>query len=294
MTVSKRCPVCSEQKFNKLFDCKDYTVSHETFPIAVCDNCGFRITNPRPDDNSLSKYYESQQYISHTGGSNSVLDRVYLIARKFTLKQKLNLISRYKTPPGKLLDFGCGTGEFLNICKTDSWKISGIEPSKLAREKSNTLNQVTIFESVEQISQTYDIITLWHVLEHIPNLEDTLQILSNSLDKNGTMFIAVPNHKSYDAQLYQNFWAAYDVPRHLWHFDQSVMIKLLAKFSLHVKEIKPMKLDSFYVSLLSEIYKRNGRKSIMQLSRAFINGIKSNIKARKTGDYSSLIYIIQK
>jgi 2-polyprenyl-3-methyl-5-hydroxy-6-metoxy-1,4-benzoquinol methylase len=288
------CPVCSNTTFLKLLDCEDYTVSHETFAITDCTECGFRVTNPRPEDSVISNYYKSNQYISHSGVADNIVDRIYLLARKFTLKQKLSLISKYKTPPGKILDYGCGTGEFLNTCKTASWKINGVEPSATAREKSATLNNVKIFQSVDEIHDKYDIITLWHVLEHIPNLEYTLQKLSDAINDNGTLFIAVPNHKSYDAQYYQNFWAAYDVPRHLWHFDKSAMIKLLAKFSLHVKKIQPMKLDAFYVSMLSETYKQNGKKSFFTLLRAVINGIKSNTSARKTGNYSSLIYIVQK
>jgi 2-polyprenyl-3-methyl-5-hydroxy-6-metoxy-1,4-benzoquinol methylase len=288
------CPVCSNNNFVKLLDCEDYTVSHETFCITTCNECGFRITNPRPEDSVISNYYKSNQYISHSGTADNFVDKIYLLARKFTLKWKLSLVSKYKMSPGKILDYGCGTGEFINVCKASSWIVNGVEPSETAREKSITLNKVKIFESVDEIHDKYDIVTLWHVLEHIPNLEYTLQKLSYALNDDGTLFIAVPNYKSYDAQYYQNFWAAYDVPRHLWHFDKSVMIKLLAKFSLRVKQIQPMRLDSFYVSMLSETYKRNGEKSVVSLLRAFTNGIKSNMKARKTGEYSSLIYIVQK
>jgi 2-polyprenyl-3-methyl-5-hydroxy-6-metoxy-1,4-benzoquinol methylase len=294
MVILKKCPVCSTSSFEKLFDCEDFSVSHETFSISACTHCGLKATNPRPDDALLSKYYETKNYISHSGAATNIVDKIYLIARRLTLKQKLKLINRYQIPPGKLLDYGCGTGEFINTCKTGGWKVNGVEPAKTARIKSEELNGIKIFDSVDQVTDCYDIITMWHVLEHIPDLEHTLSTLSRSLSTKGTMFIAVPNYQSYDASVYKNYWAAYDVPRHLWHFDKSVMRKLLAKFSLQIKQIQPMKLDSFYVSMLSEAYKEEGKKSAAGLLRAVVNGLRSNIKARATGNYSSLIYIIQK
>jgi 2-polyprenyl-3-methyl-5-hydroxy-6-metoxy-1,4-benzoquinol methylase len=206
----------------------------------------------------------------------------------------LNIISKLVDKPSLILDYGCGTGEFITICKTNGWRIDGVEPSPNAREKSAKSTGIFIKESINQISGKYDVITLWHVLEHIPDLENTIEKLSTALEKDGTLLIAVPNHKSYDAEIYKETWAAYDVPRHIWHFDKKTMQKLLAKFSLNVKQILPMKLDSFYVSMLSEKYKSGNKLTMLGLIKAFVIGSASNFKARKNSNYSSLIYIIQK
>jgi 2-polyprenyl-3-methyl-5-hydroxy-6-metoxy-1,4-benzoquinol methylase len=290
----KECPICKAQTFQNLFTCEDYTVSHETFWIVSCTHCDFKITNPRPENDQLGKYYESQSYISHAAKATNIIDRIYLIARNFTLQKKIKLISKYVTKPSTVLDYGCGTGEFLNTCKTNGWHINGVEPSETARGKSAKLNDIKINESIDTVQTKHDVITLWHVLEHIPDLDEIIKKLSANLTENGTLFIAVPNYKSYDAQKYKEQWAAYDVPRHLWHFDKITMEKLLAKFSLSIRAIVPMKLDAYYVSMLSEKYKSGNSSSIVGLMKAFLNGAISNLKARKTGNYSSLIYIIKK
>ncbi|HEY8934156.1 MAG TPA: class I SAM-dependent methyltransferase [Cyclobacteriaceae bacterium] len=293
MQQIKVCPVCEGSTFKNYLSCKDYTVSHETFQLTKCEVCDLVLTNPRPENKKLDKYYISDDYISHTSNANSLIDRVYLLARKFTLNKKLKLISRYNTP-SKLLDYGCGTGEFINHCKSNGWNISGVEPSILAREKASALTSSEIKTSIQELREEYfDVITLWHVLEHIPDFDKALKTISKLLNEKGTLFIAVPNYKSFDAEIYKHIWAGYDVPRHLWHFAPSTIKKLLSNQSLTLKEIVPMKLDSFYVSLLSEKYKRN-KQSLPGMINAFINGLRSNLKAQKTGDYSSLIYIIQK
>jgi 2-polyprenyl-3-methyl-5-hydroxy-6-metoxy-1,4-benzoquinol methylase len=293
MQEIKVCPVCEGLLFKNYLSCKDYTVSHETFQLVKCETCNLVITNPQPEESKLGKYYISEDYISHTSKAKSLIDNLYLIARKFTLNKKLKLISRYNKP-GKLLDYGCGTGEFIKHCKSSSWIITGVEPSSVAREKATALTSTEIKTSVQELGEErFDVITLWHVLEHIPNFEETLKIISNKLNDHGTLFIAVPNYQSLDAEIYKNIWAGYDVPRHLWHFAPSTIKKLLSNNSLTLKEITPMKLDSFYVSLLSEKYKRN-KQSLPGMINAFVNGLRSNLKARKTSNYSSLIYIIQK
>lgn len=293
MQEIKSCPVCEGSELSQHLSCKDYTVSHETFNLLKCKDCELLITSPRPETDKLGEYYKSEDYISHTSNANSLIDKVYLIARKYTLNKKLKLISRYYKP-GKLLDYGCGTGEFINHCKSNGWDITGVEPSDTARAKATALTQTAIKTTADELGNwKFDVISLWHVLEHIPALDETITNLLEHLNSNGTLFIAVPNYKSYDAQHYKNIWAGYDVPRHLWHFSPETLKKLLSKRSLTLKEIVPMKLDSFYVSMLSEKYKNN-KQSVSGMINAFINGLRSNTKATKTGNYSSLIYIIQK
>jgi len=288
------CPICNQQDFSFHSKAKDFTITGEEFELKECRNCSFIITSPRPDKESIGKYYASEDYISHSGKSKTLFDKIYLYARNITLNWKCQLINEYSPIPSSILDYGCGTGEFLNRIKNKGWKIAGIEPAEVARKKANHLLSNKVYESIEnQEIGSVQVITLWHVLEHIHDLNASLQKLKNLLTSDGIIIIAVPNPKSHDSGYYKNEWAAYDVPRHLWHFSQNNMISLLKKHSLKVVNIKPMKLDSFYVSLLSEGYKNPEQPKLITGFKAFIEGFKSNLSARKTTEYSSLIYIAQ-
>jgi len=292
MIEIKICPSCNSENFSSYQTCVDYTVSHETFQLIKCETCNLVITTPRPENHQLSKYYKSDNYISHTNKASTIIDQIYLLARKYTLRKKINILRNLKKK-GTILDYGCGTGEFLNACKSNGWIISGLEPSPDARAKANQLNQILIHESLDEIQKKYDTITLWHVLEHVADLNDTLKKLSSLLKENGIIFIAVPNYESYDAHYYKQNWAAFDVPRHLWHFDKNSMETLLIKNCLTIESIVPMKLDSFYVSLLSEKYKNN-KQTLTGMAKAFYIGLKSNLKAKQSNNFSSLIYIARK
>jgi len=291
------CPICGAKTFTPFLNCKDYAVSQETFQLVQCAQCQFVATSPAPHNNDIAKYYLSDTYISHSNKAKTLLDKFYLLARTFTLKWKLKLISNNlnKTTDVTLLDYGCGTGEFLKKCKSRGWKICGIEPSDIARIQSSEATKALIAPSLADISfNKFDIITLWHVLEHIPDLDDTLEKLKSRLSDSGTMFIAVPNHKSWDATYYKAYWAGYDLPRHLWHFSQQNMETLLQKNRLKLIRRMPMKLDALYVSLLSEKYRNNGKSTIASTIHALFNGFKSNLRARISNEYSSLIYIVRK
>jgi 2-polyprenyl-3-methyl-5-hydroxy-6-metoxy-1,4-benzoquinol methylase len=293
MTEIGECPVCGSKKFETFLSVKDHTVSRETFQLCRCSNCNFILTSPRPQNGDLGKYYLSEDYISHTGTAKTLLDKVYLTARKYTLNWKIDLIQKegVKEKTKKLLDFGCGTGDFLKVASQNGFDITGVEPSDEARKKAEAQNpKAAIYHSLPQAKQ-YTHITLWHVLEHVPELNETLTSLKNLLSPDGTIFIAVPNHSSWEGNVYKENWAGYDVPRHLWHFSQSTMETLFNKNGLKLNKVKPMKLDAFYISLLSEKYKRDGLQNITGMVTAFVNGLKSNRKAKKTGEYSSLIYI---
>lgn len=220
-----------------------------------------------------------------------MMDRLYRIARKYTLNWKEKIIT-HRAREKTLLDYGCGTGNFLAHMKASGWNVAGIEPSSEARAKAS--ENALVHERLESDNGNYSIITLWHVLEHIHDLNKTLVELRRRLEATGTIFIAVPNYKSADAIHYKNHWAAYDVPRHLWHFNQQTMTQTLANAGFKVETILPMKLDAYYVSLLSESYKKPATNAFTKYFRAFYQGWKSNRAARITGEYSSLIYIAQK
>jgi SAM-dependent methyltransferase len=291
LEVVSICPVCKSSSFKPFLSAVDYTTTGERFEIVKCTNCDFTLTNPRPDQNSIAKYYQSDKYISHTGGSKSLFDKIYVFARTITLGWKLKLIESRK-PKGNILDYGCGTGEFLEHLKKNGWDITGVEPSDEARKKSTDLLQATIHSGIEKIgNKKFDVITLWHVLEHIHDVNEKLQSLNSLLKEDGIIFIAVPNHQSPDGKRYGEHWAGYDVPRHLWHFSKDTMKKLLGNNGFEIIDISPMKLDAFYVSLLSEGYKNKEQNKIMSGAKAIWSGLTSNFAASKDTNHSSLIYI---
>ena len=285
------CPLCNSGQFNLYLKTKDFSVSQEEFKIVECNNCNFRFTNPRPDEESTGAYYESENYISHTNKSNNLLNSVYKIARIFTIQDKSKLLKKW-AKKGSLLDIGCGTGEFLDYNKQLGWRVNGVEVNEQARKQAEGKLNQSLFKKVEEVPEDkkFQAITLWHVLEHVADLEKTCRKIINLLDANGTLIVAVPNCESYDAAYYREYWAAYDVPRHLSHFTKASMGQLWNKLGLNVQAVLPMKLDAYYVSLLSEKYK-NGNSNVLSAGRV---GWTSNFKAKKEINYSSLIYIIRK
>jgi 2-polyprenyl-3-methyl-5-hydroxy-6-metoxy-1,4-benzoquinol methylase len=292
-----KCPVCQQSSFSNYLNVEDYTVSHKEFTIQQCNSCYFLFTNPRPSEEQIGAYYESQDYISHHDEAKDLMSKVYTSVRNHTIEEKVKLINSLVQPKGTLLDIGCGTGNFLGAVKLDGWKVSGTEPDSGAREVASKRVGATLFESIFEAdlgTQQYDIITMWHVLEHVHKLNETIDWLQNHLKPNGRIIIAVPNPQSYDAVKYGRFWAAYDVPRHLYHFTRATMKNLLQRHGMTVKKILPMWFDSFYVSMLSTKYK----SSKTNLIDSAITGLQSNLKGRagnnKELNTSSLIYIISK
>ncbi len=268
---------------------KDHLVSSEKFQLLYDPQFEMLVTNPQPAEDELGRYYESENYISHTDGKKGIVSFLYQTVKIYAVKKKVKLIRKLHNGSGKLLDIGAGTGDFLVAANKAGWETSGVEVNEnaraLAKEKEVLLNSSISNFATEK----FDVITMWHVLEHISNYEEILEICHSLLSKNGVLIIAVPNYKSYDAQHYKMHWAAYDVPRHLWHFSRNSLSKIL-RDSFKLIKIKPMLFDSFYVSLLSEKYKSGKNFSV----KAVWIGLKSNIKAGKTKEYSSLIYCFKK
>lgn len=281
-----------ENSNHPFLEVKDHSVSGENFQLIENLEYGFLETAPQPSLESLPNYYKSEDYISHTDSKRNLFEIVYHLVRKISLKQKLKLINASISTQKNLLDVGCGTGDFLRVAKQNHWSVSGIEPNKQARQIANNKTDNSVFE-IEHLlkfqAESFDVISLWHVLEHLPNLEEHIQVFKKLLKPNGTLIIAVPNYKSYDAEYYQEFWAAYDVPRHLWHFNKDSISKLVSKVSMEVVKTKPMYFDAFYVSLLSEKYK-NGK---MNFLKGIWMGMLSNLKSIKSKEASSLIYSIK-
>ena len=292
MLILTNCPICDSTEFDHIITSNDYTVSQNPFNIVGCMQCSFRFTNPRPTNDNLPEFYKSINYISHSNTKKGFVSQVYHLVRKYTLNQKLKLL-KANVAVGNLLDYGCGTGTFLKQANAKGWNSYGTEPDEGARELSNS-NKKLAFVNKQELNAfdpliTFNAITLWHVLEHVTDLQETLEFFKQKLNPNGVLIIAVPNYNSYDAKHYKAHWAAYDLPRHLYHFEAKTISQLLAKYGFALHETYPMKFDSFYVSMLSEKY-LSGR---INYFKAFFIGLLSNIKAKKATDYSSVIYVFK-
>ncbi len=293
METLTNCPVCNSSSFTPFVECTDYTVSKDKFKIVQC-TCGFRFTNPRPEEAEAGKYYQSEDYISHSNTKKGIVNSLYQVARKFTLKRKLKLVTKVSgKQSGDLLDLGCGTGEFLNTCKENGWNVQGIEPSPDARAFASKQYGLTVHEvnKWDQFNdKLFDVVSAWHVLEHVYQLEETAKQVKRILKPDGTFIVALPNCSSADADFYKQFWAAYDVPRHIWHFTPADVKRFFEKQGFLLKEVLPMSLDAYYICMLSEKYKGGN----INYGRAAIHGWASNSQAAKTGTtFSSQIYILK-
>lgn len=272
------------------YNVKDYSVSGEQFDLLFDEERDMLVTFPCPKPDEISRYYQSKDYISHTDSRKGLRENLYFIVKRYMLKKKLSWINKKFPSKGKLLDVGAGTGDFLLEARKAGWKINGIEPNDDARERAKEKG-VELFENTEKFkSNKFDVITLWHVLEHVHDLRTQIIEYEHLLKKNGLLLIAVPNFKSYDAQYYKEHWAAFDVPRHLWHFSQNSFRHLIEGTSFKQSDSKPLIFDSFYVAMLSEKYKM-GRSNYL---KAFFIGLRSNLKARTTSEYSSIAYFFRK
>lgn len=293
MEKLETCLVCGHNKFKTLFSCKDFVATGEDFQLEYCESCSFLFTNPRPSIEEIGKYYQSDQYISHAGEKKGLIYKVYDVVRDFSIKQKLNLIKKYHTS-GKLMDLGCGLGYFLNGVKIDkTFDALGVDVSDDAVEYVKKTFNIDVkneneLDNLEKHS--FDIITQWHVLEHVHFLNERMQQLQNLLKDDGTMFIAVPNIKSKDADMYKEYWDGYDVPRHLYHFNQKSFTMLMEKHGFKIVDIKPMYFDAPYISMRSEVHMKHKYPFI----NGAISGIKSTGAALSTGEHSTLLFVVKK
>lgn len=291
-----KCPLCKSGLFLNHAEVKDYAVSGEKFLLCQCTSCKLIFTNPRPKQEEISQYYQSENYISHRNKANNLTNLLYKTVRQYTLRQKVNWLNQYSSHKGNLLDIGCGTGYFLQKAKQNGWKTEGIEPNSLARNTAKKKG-LKIFSDLIKIKEgnKYQAITMFHVLEHIHDLRKTAKRVVSILEDEGTLLIAVPNYDSLDSKIYGEKWAGLDVPRHLYHFTKETMQVFAEKMGLYIAHTEPMKFDSYYVSLLSENYLKKDENKLQQLYKGFMTGLKSNQWAKRNkANYSSILFILKK
>ena len=289
----EKCPVCSGGSLNPFLVVKDHSVSGESFKLVKCAGCSLVMTQSHPDQSSIGPYYASEDYISHSNTSKGLVNRLYHLVRKYMLGKKRQVVESYHQS-GKLLDIGAGTGYFAAHMRDAGWQVTGLEPDSGARKVAAEQLNLTLqpIEKLDHIAQdTFDAVTMWHVLEHVHALNDNMVRIKSILKDDGLLVIAVPNYTSRDAGKYGEYWAAYDVPRHLWHFSPEAMRHLLDRHGFRLSGLKSMPFDPFYVSLLSEKYKN----SALGLVRGGMAGFLSNLRAMGNKDRaSSVIYIARK
>lgn len=271
-----------------LAKCKDHLVSHEQFSVVLDKASQIASTHPQPAAHLLPAYYQSDEYISHGTKQRSVFSLLYALIQKRMFGIKRQWLSNGTQQAPRYLDYGCGTGALVRYLTAKGWDAHGVEPNAKARKVFNNLKVVSSLG--ELTPAPFDVIGLWHVLEHVPNPTETLAELIDILTPQGKLFLALPNFNSYDAAFYSNEWAGYDVPRHLWHFSSHGIVQLCESLGLKHTKTNGMFFDAFYVSYLSEKH----RRKCFPFVRGFFIGLWSNIRAKKTGEYSAMLYCFEK
>lgn len=292
METLQHCPACGSTNFEKRFEAKDYTVSQNSFGVVACSSCGLNFTNPRPKADEAGYFYQSDTYISHSDTQQGLVNKLYHAVRNITLKQKARWIQANQKGNKNLLDIGCGNGHFLKTCQDAGWNITGMELDPETAARAATLVQEKIYPNLTAIpeSKQFELISLWHVLEHVYELDAYFEFFKKRIATDGKLLLALPNSKSFDAGYFKEYWAAYDVPRHIYHFNPETIQFVAKKHGFRLVKQRGQIFDSFYIALLSNQY-RSGSK---RLIHSFLLGLWSNVLAyTKTGNYSSNVYIFK-
>lgn len=290
-----RCPICNSEEFEPYLSCKDYFATQETFELCQCKKCSFVFTQDFPSENVNGRYYDVPDYVSHSDTQKGIVNALYHRARKIALKSKSKIVIKNAgKKTGMLLEIGSGTGYFLNRMKDLKWIVTGIEKSESARKYAKMKFGLDCQDSAylyDIPSKTKDVVAMWHVLEHLEHLNRVMECIHNILKDDGTAIIAVPNKDSFDAAYYKKYWAAYDVPRHLWHFSPDSIEHLANRHKFELVAVKPMYMDAFYISMLSEKYKKSCLASLIGLIKGEWFFLRTLFNKKRS---SSLIYILKK
>ena len=290
--MNNKCPWCGSEKAQINLWLKDEFLTKEDFHICECLNCGLLYTMPRPDKEKIGAYYKSEAYYSHQENKKGFIPKVYERVKSINLKYKYRLATS-GMQPGKMLDIGCGVGDFLHTAEMHGWECIGVEPSEDAKAiaQKRMKGKIITSEELEGFPDgAFDVITMWHVLEHVDDLKWLVAQLQRLVKPFGRVVIAVPNYKSYDGQYYKEHWAAYDVPRHLNHFNRITLSKIFKTSGLELVMMDKLKWDAYYISYLSEQYRHHSLPLVRGLYRGFI----SNCKASRSGEWSSLVYVFER
>lgn len=287
---NKKCTICGNLGFEIKFELKDYFFTNEDFVIIQCKSCGFMITDGITDYKDLGKYYNTSKYLSHEKKEKSIVSLVYNLVKRYSISRKFLLISK-ESNGKKILEIGCGTGDLLAAFKDKKWDTIGVEPSDSASSYAKEKHGLKIYDKASEVKETdFDVVMLWHVLEHIENLQDIISLIKTKVKKSGRIIIALPNPDSYDAKYYKKYWAGWDVPRHLFHFKQTNIKQLLQANGIEIYKSAPLIFDSYFISMLSEEHKGT-TSSLVKLFKTLYIGLKSNLSAMNTNEFSSMIYI---
>ena len=291
-----QCPLCGCTHSSKAFTCIDHYASGESFAVCVCDACRFMWTQDFPAEAEIGAYYESADYISHTDTRRGVMNTLYHHVRNLMLKRKAGLVERASGQrTGRLLDIGTGTGYFPATMQQRGWKVEAIEKSEQARAFAQTHFGLSVQPDEALMGafagERFDVITLWHVMEHLEPLNEVWQRLHQLLADDGVLVVAVPNSASFDAQYYGSAWAAYDVPRHLWHFTRDTMAQWGMKHGFEPVGLHPMPFDAFYVSMLTEKQLKHSAAFLRGMWTGLLAWFSALVKRERS---SSLIYVFRK
>jgi 2-polyprenyl-3-methyl-5-hydroxy-6-metoxy-1,4-benzoquinol methylase len=289
------CPLCSGGNISPFLDVRDHFLSKELFSLFKCQDCRFIFTQDYPEEPEIEKYYESDDYISHSDSNQSLTGKIYRSIRRLMLIKKKNLVKKAcHLTTGSILDIGSGTGHFLNTMKTAGWSISGIEPNKKAREYSSSVFKIapSIPGQIHSLpSESFDCITLWHALEHFYEPYKYFEEIYRLIKPNGLVIVALPNSRSFDSEYYKNNWAAFDVPRHLWHFNTDSFNSFIKKAGFRCEAMSSLPFDVFYISVLSEKYKRSSASFLQGFIKGKLFFLFSLFRIKKS---SSIIYFLKK
>lgn len=295
MASQNKCLVCDSNNIAFHLRCKDHFTSGEDFDIFICNNCGFLFTMNPPVESEIGKYYNTRDYISHSDTKKGIINFLFHLTRNLMLYRKRNIVRKVSgLKSGILLDIGSGTGYFPAFMKKEGWVVTGLEVNDKARKYAIDkfdINVITENEISKCKKGQFDCITLWHVLEHFHDPFKYTSDIIRLLKPGGLCLIALPNCSSYDAKYYGQYWAAYDVPRHLWHFNPSSFRIFSEKAGFVVEKLRNLPLDVFYISILSERYKGSKLAFLSGMVKALPFAFLSVFRKRRS---SSVIYILRK
>ena len=266
---------------------RDHFLTKEVFNVVEHIE-GVLKTEPDLDEKTLKKYYDSSQYSSHNniGGCIGFL---YSLSARIMLRFKFRVLAKHINKESLIVDFGCGTGGFMSSLKKKKYNVVGVDSNKKARDKCLE-KKLTTFKSIKDFKENIDAITFWHSFEYVSNPNEILNQIINQSKNNLTVVIALPNYRSFDAKHYGAFWAAYDVPRHRFHYSARGIKKLMKSYGFECLKTKPMLLDAFYISIMSEKYK----KSKLSFVKGIMVGLISNLAGLFSSSYSSSVFVFKK